>query len=226
MYLKYMYLNYLYFNYSNTANYNQILPVIELLGVGRVQPPVHFSTPQLILKNYLGGQAKPPRAAFSNSMYLALCLHPKISNTCEFQDDPIIRGYNSLVDYLLIYFNRCHTCGCSIFVHLSHIHSGLLICKYQASQKMARAALRRRVIDGQFAVKRGDACLLFGGQAGHLWHVQTQARRAIQTDQKWPSHMRRPVYTAMYICVCTVDHARSKAQTRPNAIHKINGITS
>src|SRR6218665_359302 len=33
----------------------------------------------------------------------------------------MIRGYNSLVDYLLIYFNRCHTCGCSIFVHLSHI---------------------------------------------------------------------------------------------------------
>jgi len=25
------------------------------------------------------------------------------------------------------------------------------------------------------------------------------------------------IYTAMYICVCTVDHARSKAQTRLNA---------
>src|SRR6218665_3007462 len=49
-------------------------------------------------------------------MYLVLCLHPKISNTCEFQDDPIIRRYDSLVDYLLLYFNRCHTCGCSIFV--------------------------------------------------------------------------------------------------------------
>jgi len=34
-------------------------------------------------------------------MYLALCMHPKIFNICEFQDDPIIRGYDSLVDYLL-----------------------------------------------------------------------------------------------------------------------------
>src|SRR6218665_1139109 len=34
-------------------------------------------------------------------MYLALCLHQKISNTCELQDDPIIQGYDSLVDYLL-----------------------------------------------------------------------------------------------------------------------------
>ena len=34
-------------------------PVIELSGVGRVQPPVHFSTPQLILKNYLGVRLNP-----------------------------------------------------------------------------------------------------------------------------------------------------------------------
>src|SRR6218665_2444366 len=26
------------------------------------------------------------------------------------------------------------------------------------------------------------------------------------------------IYTAMYICVCTLDHARLKAQRRPNAI--------
>src|SRR6218665_2482032 len=81
-----------------------------------------FKPPSLFSKITLGFRLNPPRAAFSNSMYLALCLHPKISNTFEFQDDLIIRGYNSLVDYLLICFNRCHTCGCSIFVHLCHIH--------------------------------------------------------------------------------------------------------
>src|SRR6218665_3065991 len=105
------------------------------------------STPSSFSKIALGVRLNPPRAAFSNLMYLALCLHPKISNTFEFQDDPIIRGYSSLVDYLLIDFNRCHTCGCSIFVQLCHIH-----------------------------------CYVY------------------------------------YICVCTLDHARSKAQTRSNAI--------
>jgi len=55
-------------------------------------------------------------------MYLALCLHQKISNTCMLQDDPIIRGYDSLVDYLLMYFSRRRTCWCCIFVHLCHIH--------------------------------------------------------------------------------------------------------
>src|SRR6218665_1598398 len=47
--------------------------------------------------------------AFNSSMYLALCLHQKISSTCELQDDPIIRGYDSLMDYLFIYFSRCRT---------------------------------------------------------------------------------------------------------------------
>jgi len=36
-------------------------PVIELLGVlGGLNPPVNFSTPQLILKNYLGGVKQNP----------------------------------------------------------------------------------------------------------------------------------------------------------------------
>src|SRR6218665_1389934 len=66
--------------------------VIELSGVGRVQPlQFIFQPPSLFSKITLGGQAKLPTAAFSNSMHLAFCLHPKISNTCEFQDDPIIR---------------------------------------------------------------------------------------------------------------------------------------
>src|SRR6218665_2178469 len=34
-------------------------------------------------------------------MYLVLCLHQKISKTCELQGDPIMRGYDSLVDNLL-----------------------------------------------------------------------------------------------------------------------------
>ena len=35
--------------------------VIELLGVLGVEPPVNFSTPQLILKNYLGWSSKTPQ---------------------------------------------------------------------------------------------------------------------------------------------------------------------
>src|SRR6218665_4037775 len=77
--------------------------VIELSGVGRVHPSSFFNPPACSQKLPLGGQANPTRAAFNSSMYLALCLHKKISNTCELQDDPIIRGYDSLVDYLLIY---------------------------------------------------------------------------------------------------------------------------
>src|SRR6218665_2889257 len=49
--------------------------VIELSGVERVQPPVHFSTPQLILKNYLGGQAKPPeQRSVTQSILPSACI--------------------------------------------------------------------------------------------------------------------------------------------------------
>jgi len=59
----------------------------------------------------------------------------------------------------------------------------------QGGPKMARAALRRRVIDWQVAgcsEKAGRRLYsLFGGWAGHFWPVQTPARRAIWTGQKW-----------------------------------------
>src|SRR6218665_4089677 len=71
---------------TNITSCNGCIAVIELSGVGRVQPPVHFSTPSLFSKITLGVRLNPPRAAFSNSMYLALCLHPKISNTCQFPE--------------------------------------------------------------------------------------------------------------------------------------------
>ena len=53
--------------------------------------------------------------------------------------------------------------------------------------RMARAALSMRAIEGpcaavvcgNVAVKQGDACLIFGDEAGHLWPVQNPARRAI-----------------------------------------------
>src|SRR6218665_3352873 len=59
--------------------------------------------------------------------------------------------------------------------------------------KMARAALRRRVICCNAAEKQGNACLLFGGFAGHLWPIQTSARRA----KNGPSQMRRPDYKCL-----------------------------
>jgi len=33
---------------------------------------------------------------------------------------------------------------------------------------------------------------MFGGYAGHLWCVQTPARRAFRRANNDPSHMRRP----------------------------------
>ena len=65
----------------------------------------------------------------------------------------------------------------------------LLICKYQAGQKWPvphYVGGPQTGICCTVAENHGDACLLFGGQAGHLWPVQTPARRAIQTGQKWP----------------------------------------
>src|SRR6218665_1631128 len=117
------------------------------------------STPSSFSKIALGVRLNPPRAAFSNLMYLALCLHPKISNTFEFQDDPIIRGYSSLVDYLLIDFNRCHTCGCSIFVHLCH----LLLLSY-----LPLAVPTMRLSQGS---SRLPFCLFFGRftSPGSFW---------------------------------------------------------
>src|SRR6218665_3514965 len=124
-----------------------------------------FQPPQLSLKNYLGGQAKPPRAAFSNSMYLVLCLHPKISNTCEFQDDPIIRRYDGRVDYLLIYFNRCHIWGCSIlyiyaiYTAMYNITSVLWITR---DQKLKRGRMLYRVAQNKwdYLLKLYMGCLL------------------------------------------------------------------
>jgi len=57
-------------------------------------------------------------------MYLAFLLASKYVQhvLASNQDDPIMRCYDSVVDYLLIYFCRCRTCWCSIFVHLCHIH--------------------------------------------------------------------------------------------------------
>src|SRR6218665_2636816 len=85
-------------------------------------------------------------------MYLALCLHQKISNTCELQDDPIIRGYDSLVDYLLIYLSRCRTCRCSIFVHLCHIHRYVYasVLWVTRDQKLKRGGMLYRVAQNKW----------------------------------------------------------------------------
>src|SRR6218665_4049014 len=66
--------------------------VIELSGGWEGSTPSSFFNPPACSQKLPGGQAKPPRAALNSSMYLALCLHQKISNMCELQDDPIIRG--------------------------------------------------------------------------------------------------------------------------------------
>src|SRR6218665_2378701 len=78
-------------------------PVIELSRGWEGSTPSSFFNPPPACSQKLpwGVRLNLPRAAFNSSMYLALCLHQKISNTCELQDDPIIRGYDSLVDYLL-----------------------------------------------------------------------------------------------------------------------------
>ena len=85
-------------------------------------------------------------------MYLALCLHQKISNTCELQDDPIIRGYHSLVNYFLIYFSRCRTCRCSIFVHLCHIHRYVYasVLWVTRDQKLNRGGMLYRVAQNKW----------------------------------------------------------------------------
>jgi len=86
--------------------------------VGRVQPPVHFSTPQL-LKNYLGGvRLNPPKQrSVTQCILLSACIQ-RFPTGLSFR---IIRSSEAKT-VLLIYFNRCHTCGCSIFVQLCHIH--------------------------------------------------------------------------------------------------------
>src|SRR6218665_3122239 len=70
-------------------------------GVGVSPPPFIFQPPSLFSKITLGGQAKPSRAAFNRSMSLALCLHQKISNTCELQDHPMLSQSCGLFTYLL-----------------------------------------------------------------------------------------------------------------------------
>src|SRR6218665_723127 len=60
---------------TNITSCNGCIAVIELSGVGSVHPPVHFSTPQLILKNYLGGQAKPPEQRLvTQCILLSACI--------------------------------------------------------------------------------------------------------------------------------------------------------
>src|SRR6218665_2060390 len=123
------------------------LPVIELSGGWRGSTPQFIFNPPVCSQKLPWGQAKPPRAACNSSMYLALCLDQKIYNTCELQDDPIIRGYDSLVDYLLIYLSRCRTCRCSIFVHLCHIHRYVYpsVLWVTRDQKLKRCGMLYRV---------------------------------------------------------------------------------
>src|SRR6218665_2187120 len=124
---------YVYFWYINHLRYiiqrhiimlNTIDSVIELSGGWEGSTPSSFFNPPACSQKLPWGQAKPPRPTFNNSIYLSLFFYQKISNTCEFQDDPIIRGYDSLEDYMYlhIYFSRCRTYRCSIFVHLCYIH--------------------------------------------------------------------------------------------------------
>ena len=127
--------------------------MIELSGCWGFKPPSSFFTPQLILKNYLGGvRLNPPRTAFSNSMYLVLCLHPKISNTCEFQDDPIIRCYDSLVDFLFLYIY-------AIYAAMYNITSVLWITR---DQKLKRGRVLYRVAQNKWdhLLKLYMGCLL------------------------------------------------------------------
>ena len=86
---------------------------------------------------------------------------------CEFQDDPIIRGYDSLVDYLLIYFNLCHTCGCSIFVAYIYAINTAIICVCSLlwitrDQKLKRSRMVYRVAQNKWdhLLKLYIGCLL------------------------------------------------------------------
>src|SRR6218665_1687540 len=87
-------------------------------------------------------------------MCLVLCWHQKISNTCQLHDDPIIQGYDSLVDHLLIYFSRCRTCRCSIFVHLFHIYRYVYMCAsvlwVTRDQKLKRGGMLYRVAQNKW----------------------------------------------------------------------------
>jgi len=89
-------------------------PVIELSGCWE------GSTPQFIF------QLNPPeQRSIAQYILLSACIKKNFQHV--WASDPIIRRNDSLlilVDYLLIYFNRCHTCWMLMFyfLHLCHIH--------------------------------------------------------------------------------------------------------
>ena len=109
-------------------------------GLVGFNPPVHFSTPQLVLKNYLGVRLNPPEQhSIAQCILLSACI--KRFPTCvSFR---MIRSFEATTVLWIIYLNlsRCRTCRRSIFVHLCHIHR----CVYASvlwvtrDQKLKRA---------------------------------------------------------------------------------------
>ena len=67
-------------------------------------------------------------------MYLALCLHQKILSTCELQADPIIRGYDSLVDYLFTSVDVAH--GDVLFLYIYAISTAMYMRLYYGSREI------------------------------------------------------------------------------------------
>src|SRR6218665_2099559 len=123
-----------------------IRTVIELSGVLGVQPPSSFFTPQLILKNYLGGvRLNPPEQRSVTQCILLYACIQRLPTRLSFR---MIRSSEATTVLWIIYLFT------SIDVKLANV---LFLYTYA-------------------------------------------------------------IYTAMYICVCTVDNPRSKAQKRPNAI--------
>src|SRR6218665_1209550 len=84
--------------------------VIELSGVLGVQPPpVHFSTPpDYSQKITLGVRLNPPeQRSVTQCILFSACIQ-RFSTLVSFRMIRSSDCYDSLVDYLLIYFNRSH----------------------------------------------------------------------------------------------------------------------
>ena len=101
--------------------YITIKAVLDLsVGLGVQPAQFSFQPPRSFSKITLGGQAEPPpeERSIAQCILLSACIK-RFPTRLSFRMN---RSGFCLVDYLLIYFSRSHTCWCSIFVHLCHIH--------------------------------------------------------------------------------------------------------
>src|SRR6218665_2293441 len=139
------------------------LPVIELSGVGRVQPPVHFSTPPAYSQKLPWGvRLNPPEQHSTTQCILLFVCIQRFPTRVTFR---MIRSSDATTVLWIIY----------LFTPIDVTLADVLFLYIYAT--------------------------------------------LLCTDAYY------------IICVCTVDHAGSKAQTRQNAKqytvwHKINGATS